>query len=142
MCPSEYCPMAERFRLTFVAGVVKLAGRYLRFGCGAPTLDSRPVVAGSLVSERAYCLNVPSFQVSLRHPWRESANDACRVLLSNPRSVGLQRGAHLPRRSSSLSGSCRERRLRVTGYPHGATPSFPERQPVIKKDERYGGGVA
>lgn len=81
-------------------------------------------------------------QVWSRHSWPARANEGLRVFSPNPRSAGLQRGAHLSaRKTTPLSGSCFERRLSVAGYPHSETPSFGERQPLLKKDERYGGGV-
>lgn len=63
----------------------------------------------------------------------------------NPRSAGLQRGAHNGRNcfTTLLSGSyCLGVGLRVAGHPHSANPYKQERQPLPKKDERYGGGVS
>ena len=79
MCPEEYCTFACRFRLTFVEEVVKLSSRYLRFGCGVPTLDSRPLQPDRSYQKDRLSNEIrrhKSFQVSLRHSWRFGANDA------------------------------------------------------------------
>jgi len=78
VCLCGYCTFRPLFRLTFVEKVVKRWVRYMRYGCGAPTLNSRP-----LQPNRQYQKDLlfsdfrrQSFRVSLRHSWRFGANDA------------------------------------------------------------------
>lgn len=143
MCAMNYPNRLSRFRLTFAELSGKSGARIPLGRVGwYPVLADSASHASHLIP-RKLSANVPlPFQVWSRHSCRESGNEGLRVFSPNPRSAGLQRGAHLStRKTTPLSGSCFERRLSVAGYPHSETPSFGERQPLLKKDERYGGGV-
>ena len=74
-CPNEKYRDSRSFRLTFVTDAVNLSGRYLRFGCCVPTLDSRPLQPDRSYQKALLSNDNFAFQVSLRHSWRGRAND-------------------------------------------------------------------
>lgn len=132
-----------RFCLTFVGQLVNIRSRIRGAGLLAACLRRYAPALSPSNSRKRIGELAHTFQVWSRHSWPSRANEGLRVFSPNPRSAGLQRGAHLStRKTTPLSGSCFERRLSVAGYPHSETPSFGERQPPLKKDERYGGGVS